>query len=560
AIINDEEAIQIMMKNSYFLNTIFDTSYLIIPKYKQEYSKDKFPRLTNSKIVEEYSINKVGDDFEFMIISSMGRENVIYHKNIDIVFIRKVNPYHSPNLLLRKDLRLFDDNVEYKIEDYNKDIIFDDLLTTTDQSNTFNQSVIPAKIRLVAKDKDVVYQLAYVILLEYGKNIIFKGDGEMLEPKTKINKQKVTTARPKTKMNPIQVLPKKNLYDQSLLNPLRLNTVKGYSDNNKFNSWVDKQISYLQSLSLEEKLAVFEWVRSSTQFRTDTIKAGTADLENKREYSEDYISKLADILNNILDKSPPLEQDIIVYRGISVQGTPWDDAIPGELISYENFQSTTTDPLIATDFIKFRTGSDEVNIGEYKRSVLRISVPKGIKCLYVSTLVNDNVHEIIFPPFCSFYVDKIQVEVIDSGNKMFGLNSGNPNKYEIIDCIVDSNTCHSISSNEILLSDDIVLFENSVKECIEETKIDPRDYGLTERSEYTDFDLRVDNIETYDGYPVFGASASGVLFINNNEILTLVREEGGLFTDADAPKVLSIPGGGLGSIRTTVDALGEWKY
>lgn len=171
--------------------------------------------------------------------------------------------------------------------------------------------------------------------------------------------------------------------------------------------WIKKQQAYLQDLLPNDFALVVDYSVSETNF-----------IGVKKFFKQ---KRLASIINN----APPLEADLLVYRGITNDYFPKKD----NMFLNKRFISTTYALHAAFNFM-----------GDFNCCLLQILLPKGTRCLFMPIVsVYPDECEILLPITTIFKISSKDMHSLNDSWTLGRFSSSYPFEKDIIKASIPSN-------------------------------------------------------------------------------------------------------------------------
>ncbi len=162
-----------------------------------------------------------------------------------------------------------------------------------------------------------------------------------------------------------------NTYGGSFAAEQNKETGKYVVDEEGMNNFIVRQHSDLE-LTESEKTSINRW-QSYDYAKINAVMRGESKLESLNEDERQIIGTTITNLNKILSEAT-LDEDVIVFRGVSDEEYMFDDPQEGSVIKDAGFTATTLNPTFAVGAALGFIESDQESSNPI---VFRILVPKG---------------------------------------------------------------------------------------------------------------------------------------------------------------------------------------
>ena len=156
-------------------------------------------------------------------------------------------------------------------------------------------------------------------------------------------------------------------------------------------------------LTDKEKKVIEEYTGGESLWINNFLR--DRDIEKIPEKDIPKLKKKIEILNGIINKSLPIKDEMVVYRGAEAMDQAWKNLKKGDELIFTStgLVSTSINKQVSIEFI------DDDSDGD-KCCLLVLTLPKGSKCIYLDTSVNPDENEILLPHGSIFIVTERKIE------------------------------------------------------------------------------------------------------------------------------------------------------
>lgn len=147
---------------------------------------------------------------------------------------------------------------------------------------------------------------------------------------------------------------------------------------------------FLDSLSVPERKVLSWYQGSGYDVLNHYLRTGTLNQWHREDgYTEADVAKRAKLMRGIFAKAPPLEENLMVYRGTNRLSDSEALAAPEQRIRDAAFLSTS----LGKDYPLVAASRDEGRVGA--KYLLRMVVPKGTRAIFLPVMQNTKKTEVL---------------------------------------------------------------------------------------------------------------------------------------------------------------------